>query len=522
MNNPFETLLESQKKAMDAWTEWTQNVTQGPKKQEPSDLLQEWYQQYQQLLQEGMNAQTPQEAFEKAPHQFQKWMELQQDFSQKWMKSMEQWQNPLQNMPGAEYLSTFMPKSSPDWTRHLDQWAEMMRPGNNWMRKSLLDRLPFVQQGHFLNFEQVYKELAKHWEDFQKMIQYGMFNQEMIDKYFSREAYHEFVSKFMGFQPIHHPHELVDKMSESFDQYFKNMEDMKPRFEEWTDTFQNHLTEMMQGNKSPMFQLALDMKKVIREGMDSGYNMAGTAREVQLARLMKEIQFGFGAFIVRSAELQTQVYEAGQFALPETLKHFYGQFSDSKQMPSYEDFFSHYINELENGIMDALESDNYSVTQSEVAKVGIQVKSNIDSFIELAFADFPFLMDSHADEVAKETHALRRKIRDLEARLRHMEQGAAPAANGQANGTANGKTSEQATLLAAIGKAQKGEKDDLKRIKGVGPKLEKALNTLGVYTYKQLACMTSREYKLLDELLDSFQGRARRDDWAGQAKSLIK
>jgi molybdopterin-containing oxidoreductase family membrane subunit len=62
--------------------------------------------------------------------------------------------------------------------------------------------------------------------------------------------------------------------------------------------------------------------------------------------------------------------------------------------------------------------------------------------------------------------------------------------------------------------------DDLKLISGVGPKLEETLNEIGIFTFDQVSKMTEKEYELLDSLLDSFKGRALRDNWAAQAKEL--
>lgn len=58
--------------------------------------------------------------------------------------------------------------------------------------------------------------------------------------------------------------------------------------------------------------------------------------------------------------------------------------------------------------------------------------------------------------------------------------------------------------------------DDLKRISGVGPKIERLLNDLGVYTYRQIADWTEAERDWVDRHL-RFKGRIDRDDWAGQA-----
>ncbi|WP_418509062.1 NrfD/PsrC family molybdoenzyme membrane anchor subunit [Corallibacter sp.] len=79
------------------------------------------------------------------------------------------------------------------------------------------------------------------------------------------------------------------------------------------------------------------------------------------------------------------------------------------------------------------------------------------------------------------------------------------------------------SLLASIGTFDSTTQtaDDLKKINGVGPKMEEALNSIGIYTFIQVSKMTKKEYDLLDEITGSFPGRAERDDWSGQAKSLI-
>jgi len=62
--------------------------------------------------------------------------------------------------------------------------------------------------------------------------------------------------------------------------------------------------------------------------------------------------------------------------------------------------------------------------------------------------------------------------------------------------------------------------DDLKRIKGVGPKLEALLHSLGIYHFDQIAAWGPAELAWIDSNLDGFQGRASRDDWIGQSKIL--
>jgi large subunit ribosomal protein L21 len=74
---------------------------------------------------------------------------------------------------------------------------------------------------------------------------------------------------------------------------------------------------------------------------------------------------------------------------------------------------------------------------------------------------------------------------------------------------------------ATIFAAPKGEADDLKKISGVGPVLEKKLHAFGVTQYAQIAAFSKDDIAKLDDALN-FKGRIERDDWIGQAKTLAK
>lgn len=67
---------------------------------------------------------------------------------------------------------------------------------------------------------------------------------------------------------------------------------------------------------------------------------------------------------------------------------------------------------------------------------------------------------------------------------------------------------------------EKPEKpDDLQLISGIGPKIEATLNSIGIYTYAQVAAWGPAEREWVDGYLN-FKGRIERDDWARQAKAL--
>jgi len=76
--------------------------------------------------------------------------------------------------------------------------------------------------------------------------------------------------------------------------------------------------------------------------------------------------------------------------------------------------------------------------------------------------------------------------------------------------------------FSGFGTAYETDKDDLKRISGIGPSLEKKLNNIGIFTYQQISRFTHKDMADITELITFFPGRIERDNWVLQAKKLVK
>lgn len=142
-------------------------------------------------------------------------------------------------------------------------------------------------------------------------------------------------------------------------------------------------------------------------------------------------------------------------------------------------------------------------------------------------------------------------IRDEGAAKDVLDEGASPAARnqalidapaavardvGQTSANANSDAIAAATASAdaeagaavtpttapppAPAPAPTGEADDLKKIKGVGPKLVTMLKEQGITTYAQIAAWSDADVARIDETLGRFKGRIERDQWVEQAKLL--
>lgn len=96
----------------------------------------------------------------------------------------------------------------------------------------------------------------------------------------------------------------------------------------------------------------------------------------------------------------------------------------------------------------------------------------------------------------------------------------APASKPDSDKTASA-ASKAADKPKSLTKARGGKPDDLKLIKGVGPKLEALCNKLGFYHFDQIASWTEKEIAWVDDNLEGFKGRVTREDWVQQARDLM-
>ena len=77
-------------------------------------------------------------------------------------------------------------------------------------------------------------------------------------------------------------------------------------------------------------------------------------------------------------------------------------------------------------------------------------------------------------------------------------------------------------LYDRIGIASESEADDLTNISGIGKWINKKLNALGIFTYKQISKFTEDDIDEVTEAIEYFPERIERDEWIIQAEELVR
>jgi predicted flap endonuclease-1-like 5' DNA nuclease len=115
-------------------------------------------------------------------------------------------------------------------------------------------------------------------------------------------------------------------------------------------------------------------------------------------------------------------------------------------------------------------------------------------------------------EQEEEISRLRKRLGEVRAALRGRDDGSPVLAR------PNGPANQLSLQIPAPKQASAPRKDDLKKIPGIGPAIERALNKMGTFTYVQIAKWKDSDIARVARKLDTRSGRVKPDHWIAGAK----
>jgi predicted flap endonuclease-1-like 5' DNA nuclease len=107
---------------------------------------------------------------------------------------------------------------------------------------------------------------------------------------------------------------------------------------------------------------------------------------------------------------------------------------------------------------------------------------------------------------------LRKRLGEVRAALRVRDDGGSVLAR------PNGPANQLSLQMPASRTPAAPRRDDLKKIQGISPAIERALNKLGTFTYVQIARWKPSDIARIAKKLDSVPGRVKPDHWVAGAK----
>lgn len=176
------------------------------------------------------------------------------------------------------------------------------------------------------------------------------------------------------------------------------------------------------------------------------------------------------------------------------------------------------LDRIQYKIRQAQEDNDQQLSKSN--EVNEQLKKEIAELNqELARKQEKQIDQSALSQLENELGALRFRAKQLEFQKQELEE-----VNERLKKELESKTQAKSSIMEPmhpfVRPLEINEKDDLTRIKGIGPFIEKRLNMLGIYTFGQISEFTPETIEHISKAIEFFPKRIVRDNWVGQAKDF--
>lgn len=417
MKTIFSDVLENQKKAFDMWSDLSSKViesttTNGTKAfaTKNQTFVQDWFNKNTEIINETMKNNDPVKVMETAPQAFQKMMDSQIEFFEKWRNAYaEQIKTMSTEMPGFDKKA--MEKSIETATA---EWNKWMDNSTKWMEENVVKHIPAPIKPAFESFQNSYATIQKMWEPITKMIKNGVNHNDFMSAFIPTDFYKNLVNQMMGYKMTMNPSDMLEQSNKMFDAWINQIQHSNPSFDKMVNWMNESNKNWDLKSINPMFGFISDMTNQFRSHIEPMFNMMDNNDQTDIIKIMKDIQFQMSSYIMKNAEMQAKMYENSRHALPEIMKTYTAKFNETKQLPDAMEFFKQYMDVLEKYMLEVLDTKEYSVLQAEASKISVQIKSKFDEIAEKALAPMPILTKSIGNEISKEIADLKRKVRMLE------------------------------------------------------------------------------------------------------------
>jgi predicted flap endonuclease-1-like 5' DNA nuclease len=192
---------------------------------------------------------------------------------------------------------------------------------------------------------------------------------------------------------------------------------------------------------------------------------------------------------------------------------------DNEALVSLKQELEHKVDMTRQGLRDTQQNFNHNLSQSNETNELLR-KELTELNHELIRLKETQINQPISSQLENELGALRFKAKQLEFQKQELEEANEKLKKDLESKVLLSKSSTVEPLHPFVRPLEMNEKDDLTRIKGIGPFIEKRLNMLGIYTFRQISEFTPETVEHISKAIEFFPKRIVRDNWVGQAKEL--
>ena len=428
--NVLDAWVETQSKTVNNMVDTTKKIQEsfmsGNVLEKGTDIYKDWFQNQKSLIENAINTTTSnvagvptaEQVTKNASETYQEVMNMQMMFAKTWADMFKMNGSTAQSTQEGflkettriydkwnSLYSGWMQQATPQWSAFNFNPANLSGGGN-------FNQL-FNSGGAYFKMFEVWQPLMQQW---QKMQANGMQpDADWLKKTMDMNAYKEVFDKMFGFA-------TPDKFKDFFGDLSHFTGSYQDTTKHWQDYWQSqmqHLNKSMAHPSSYNFGSAMQpFMSQVEKALAPLSRLLPEGKEKETMEDMKKLQETFGQFWTKHTEMQYLVYSAGYKSMEKLMAEQMKKATEQPAaMPNYGDFYNQWLNTTEAVMIDTFAGEEFGKAQGEMTKLAMDIKQNIEKQLERNLVQYPVVVRSEADEMAKTIHELRTRVRALEKAL---------------------------------------------------------------------------------------------------------
>lgn len=419
----------TQEKLVKNWTETSKKIQDqmkdGPAPSAGVETYKEWFDNQRVILNEAFEkgvAQTPTQAL---PEQARTWMHKQQEFTQ---KSIDVMSELMQKQMDASGKFPKMGENPQEMFRfatdYFKQWYEQTMEMMGKMKEYMPSNAMGDMYTKMLDSSKNYFNMYEMWENYNNMVKNGNYDVNSFFKMFDAEKYNSMLSDMtknlmpFKFQDVSGQ---ATAFMETYQKMLMNAGGQMPYKEVWENYLKmmpnmtQNMSQMMPGNfgnQMGAFQENfIDRMKGLYEPF---YKLIPPSKEKEMGEVLVDMQSNLFKYQTKMYEMNALIGEKAGEANREVMEVLFEKAKNGEQPKAYDEYFKHWLDVLEKRMEETLQSSDFSKLQGEVLSLQLDLKTALNKAVEHALSPYPVALNSEIDELTKQVHDLKAKVRELQ------------------------------------------------------------------------------------------------------------
>ena len=434
MNNTkelFETVMETQQKAMNTFVETANKFQEAMKSDNPmeksTEVYKNWWENQMSMFNNISTEHKPEnklnETFGKTEEFFKNMYNTQVDALKKATDFNLGMYNSLNSFGKStnETNQNFLDLNS-TWNTLFDSWNKTL----NSTMHSLNTMMPGTMHKELfqnaMNTNALYFKLQEFYKPFFQAFQNKDFSIDGFKNLFDPANYKKVTEELFGnFFPTSNLNTMLENNVKMVKDFFANNNTVNKDFQEYWKLFTDKFPHLISGDFVKFTETFKGVNTSLTDTFAPLMKLVTPSKEKENIELAMANFDKVATYQTKLNLLQNHLYTTGQKVSNEMFSHMTEKMKDATMTSSFQPFFNDWVNINEKHYTQLFSTDEFSKLKGELTTISMEIKKNLEKQFENRVESFPLVVKSEMSELYKTIHDLKKTIKTLESKLNTSE-----------------------------------------------------------------------------------------------------